>query len=111
FNVTGLMDKVEVSIGGAAATEYVRRVEYDAAGRRTLIELGNDAATTYTYDPLTRRVTAIHTTTGGGVVQDLGYVYDAAGNVSHTDDATQQTVFFRNRRVDPSSDYVYDALY
>jgi len=33
------------------------------------------------------------------------------GNVTYIRDHAQQNIFFRNKRVDPSSEYTYDALY
>ncbi len=44
-------------------------------------------------------------------MQNLHYTYDPAGNVTHIQDEAQQTVYFRNKRVEPSNDYTYDALY
>ena len=46
-------------------------------------------------------------------MQDLFYAYDPAGNITHIqDDAdTQNAVFFRNQRIEPSNDYTYDAIY
>ena len=44
-------------------------------------------------------------------LQNLHYTYDPAGNITSVRDDAQQTIHFRNRRVDPSSHYNYDALY
>ncbi|CUU56570.1 RHS repeat-associated core domain-containing protein [Parafrankia irregularis] len=44
-------------------------------------------------------------------LQNLHYTYDPAGNITHIRDDAQQTVYFRNQRVEPSNDYIYDALY
>ena len=44
-------------------------------------------------------------------MQDLGYVYDPAGNITHIQDDAQQTLFFKNQVVTPSGDYTYDAVY
>jgi RHS repeat-associated protein len=44
-------------------------------------------------------------------LQNLHYTYDPAGNITHIRDDAQQTVYFRNQRVEPSNDYFYDALY
>lgn len=44
-------------------------------------------------------------------LQNLHYTYDPAGNITHIRDDAQQTLYFRNRRVEPSNDYTYDALY
>ena len=47
----------------------------------------------------------------GCQVQNLHYTYDPAGNITHIRDDAQQTIYFRNQRVEPSTDYTYDALY
>lgn len=44
-------------------------------------------------------------------LQNLHYTYDPAGNITHIQDDAQQTIYFRNQRVEPSNDYVYEALY
>ena len=44
-------------------------------------------------------------------MQDLRYTYDPAGNITYIRDDAQQTIFFRNQRVEPSAAYTYDALY
>src|SRR5581483_4436770 len=47
------------------------------------------------------------------LVQDLTYCFDPAGNVTHIQDDADihNVVFFKNRRVEPSADYTYDATY
>jgi len=44
-------------------------------------------------------------------LQNLHYTYDPVGNIVHVRDDAQQTVYFLNGKVEPSSDYTYDALY
>lgn len=44
-------------------------------------------------------------------LQNLHYTYDPAGNITHIRDDAQQTVFFKKKVVEPSNDFVYDALY
>jgi RHS repeat-associated protein len=44
-------------------------------------------------------------------LQNLSYSYDPAGNITHIRDDAQQIIYFKNRRVEPSNDYTYDALY
>lgn len=112
FNITGLLTSMSVSVAGAPRVEYVRSVMYDPKGRRTSIELGNGASTTYEYDALSERLIALTTRRSNGErLQALRFTHDPTGNVTHaTDDATQ-SVFFSNRRVDGSNTYTYDALY
>ncbi|WP_261561638.1 SpvB/TcaC N-terminal domain-containing protein [Frankia tisae] len=106
----------------------VTHIDYDAKGRRARIDYGNGASTTYAYDLLTFRVTQLLTRRDvagfpddcpqpspagwpGCQVQSLHYAYDAVGNISSIRDEAQQTIFFRNTRVEPNTDYTYDAVY
>jgi RHS repeat-associated protein len=92
----------------ATATQHaVSGTEYDAKGRRTLISYGNGTGTRYVYDPLTSRLTRLTT----GRLQDLTYTYDPVGNVTELRDSAQQTLFFRNNRVEAGAHYIYDAVY
>ena len=50
-------------------------------------------------------------TSDRAVLQDLRYTYDPVGNITTIRDDAQQTIYFRNRRVEPSAEYEYDALY
>jgi RHS repeat-associated protein len=116
----------------------VSNVDYDAKGQRVRIDYKNGAAAFYQYDPHTFRVVSLYTrrdaTFTGDCdnpqpppptiaapdapppgkpcgVQNLRYIYDPVGNITHIDDAAQQTLYFRNKRVEPANDYTYDALY
>lgn len=106
----------------------VTDIDYDAKGQRLLIAYGNGAVTHYTYDPLTFCLTHLLTRRNaaafpndcpqpppagwpGCQVQNLHYTYDPAGNITAIRDEAQQTIYFRNRRVEPSNDYTYDAIY
>jgi RHS repeat-associated protein len=91
----------------------VTNINYNTKGQRELIEYGNGAVTIYEYEPSTFRLTHVKTTRSGDrvVLQDLTYTYDPSGNITHIRDDAQQTIYFRNRRVEPSSDYTYDAVY
>jgi RHS repeat-associated protein len=112
----------------AASPVGVANIDYDAKGQRQRIDYKNGASTFYSYDPLTFRLTRMLTRRKaadfpdddpqplvagwpGKQVQNLRYTYDPVGNVTHIRDHAQQTVYFRNKRVEPSSDYLYDALY
>lgn len=110
----------------------VANIDYDAKGQRTLIDYKTSdetyIRTTYAYDPDTFRLTQLLTRRDaaefpgddpqppvadwpGRQAQNLHYTYDPAGNITHIRDDAQQTIYFKNRRVEPSNDYTYDALY
>jgi RHS repeat-associated protein len=119
YNEANLLQAMSVNLlGAAAATSFVANIDYNARGQRVVISYGNNTATTYSYDPLTFRLTQLTTSRAGfpanqQTVQDLAYTYDPVGNITHIqDDADiQNVVFFRNQRVEPSGDYTYDAIY
>jgi RHS repeat-associated protein len=119
FNEANLLDKVDVNLRGAVATTpFVTNIDYDAKGQRKRIEYGNSVFAEYAYDKDTFRLVHLKTTrptfpAARRVVQNLRHTYDPVGNVTHIEDDAdiQNVVFFRNRRVEPSADYVYDAIY
>lgn len=119
FDITGKLQRVQSRLQGAAtATDFVTGLTYNARGQRTTLTHGNGATSSFDYDPLTFRIAQRITTRAGfpagqAVVQQLTYADDPVGNVTHIqDDADlQSVVYFRNRRVDPSNDYVFDPLY
>jgi RHS repeat-associated protein len=119
YNEANLLETVSANLRGAVTpTSFVTNIDYDAKGQRTITEYGNNTSTAYKYDLLTFRLTSLTTTRQGfpasqQTVQALSYTYDPAGNITHIqDDADiQNVVFFRNRRVEPSADYTYDAIY
>jgi hypothetical protein len=125
FNEANLLDQIHVNLrGAAAATTFVTNIDYDAKGQRAKIAYGNGAVTTYSYDPLTFRLTNLRTTRppvpdsiasqlfrDPTVIQDLRYTYDPAGNISQIEDASLRVVFYNNEQVEPISRYTYDAVY
>ncbi|WP_363349311.1 SpvB/TcaC N-terminal domain-containing protein [Methylocystis echinoides] len=101
----------------SATRRAVRAVEHDAKGRRTRVAHGNGVETYYDFDPVDQRLNAIRTLRGSGFpgdapegVQNLGYVYDAVGNVTEIADTAQQPVFFRNQVCRAERRYLYDPL-
>jgi RHS repeat-associated protein len=130
-NLHGLVD----GAGEPVWTPFVVDIDYDANGQRTRIVYGSGAAadrngvtTTYTYDRRTFRLARLTSRRDPGAflddcpaspvdgwsgchIQDLRYTYDPVGNITHVVDTAQQAVFFRNKRVEPSSHYTYDAVY
>ncbi|MGM1053978.1 MAG: SpvB/TcaC N-terminal domain-containing protein [Pseudomonadota bacterium] len=128
YNEANLLQGIDVDVRGAGASPYVTNVDYDAKGRRTRIDYANGASMTYEYDPETMRLGALTTTRAasdfsadcpsppdpaspGCGLQRLRYTYDPVGNVTNVRDDAQQTIYFRNRRVEPSRAFNYDALY
>ncbi|OAA70033.1 YD repeat-containing protein [Akanthomyces lecanii RCEF 1005] len=43
-------------------------------------------------------------------LQDLNYVFDALGNITHVTDKASQPIFFRNHRVEAMQTFTYDSL-
>jgi RHS repeat-associated protein len=134
YNDANLLERVDANLQGAQAngqplwTQFVNDIAYDAKGQRVFIAYANGVTTTYEYDTDTYRLTEMLTKRQPGAfpsdcsdpqpagwagceVQNLHYVYDPAGNLTHVRDTAQQTIYFRNRRVEPSAEYTYDALY
>jgi RHS repeat-associated protein len=112
YNEANLLDRVETNLRGSTTPAiFVSNINYNTKGQRELIEYGNGARTTYEYDPLTFRLKRLQTLKGGERLQDLFYTYDPASNITRIRDDAQQTIYFRNKQVEPSNDYIYDALY
>lgn len=122
FNEANLLERVTGNLRGAATeTVFVNDIDYDAKGQRKSIEyritdssgVARVVRTSYEYDRFTFRLTRLITmrTTDGARLQDLTYTYDPVGNITAIRDDAQQTIYFRNRRVEPSAEYEYDALY
>ena len=112
YNPASLLDRLDGRLQGAEeVTTFVAHLDYNARSQRTLISYGNASSSVYAYDPLTFRLVALTTLRGGQRLQDLRYTYDPVGNPTLVRDHAQQRVFFRNRVVDPSASYRYDALY
>jgi RHS repeat-associated protein len=104
---------------GTADRHAVTAIDYNARGQRLSIAFGNGTTTTYDYDPETFRLTHLTTTRPNSfaadeqAVQALAYYYDPVGNITRIRDNadTQNVIFFKNQRVEPSTDYTYDPLY
>jgi len=114
YNQAGMLNSVDVKLRGAAGkTGFVKDINYDVKGRRESIVYGNNTKTNYLYDAKTFKVTQILTTgkNGTDLLQKLSYTYDPVGNITSIKDEAQQTVYFNNSVVNPSSQFVYDAIY
>ncbi|WP_411916336.1 RHS repeat-associated core domain-containing protein [Paenibacillus polymyxa] len=125
YNEANLLERVEANVRGeTVAVPFVTGIDYDAKGQRTRVTYGTRGGkgitTVYTYDPdtflltnlTTRRVAAGHDGANRSEdMQNLCFTYDPVGNITRIRDDAQQTVFFRNRRIEPSTGYTYDAVY
>ncbi len=118
FNEANLLERIEANLkGSSTVTIFVSDIDYNAKGQRERITYatsdGQGMITEYDYDLETFRLTRLHTVrrSDASRLQDLRYAYDPAGNITRIEDRAQQSVFFRNHRVDPAASYVYDAVY
>ncbi|KAF9777216.1 hypothetical protein IL306_004502 [Fusarium sp. DS 682] len=119
FNAGGHMEQLHVDILGqhqndppSTLTPIITSTDHNAKSQIKTTSYGNGTLTQRTYDPLFSHLTRIQSTrTNGDVLQDLGYTYDAIGNMTRQTDQAQQDIFFRNNRVQPGSSYTYDPLY
>ena len=92
---------------------HISNIEYNEKGQRLNIYYGNNTKTRYFYNPLNFRLTRILTTRKGtqDKLQDLNYTFDAVGNIIAQTDNAQQTHYYSNSVIAPTSTYEYDALY
>jgi RHS repeat-associated protein len=134
YGDAGLVNRLDVNVRGTASAgvptwmAFVTNVEYDAKGRRQRLVYGNGVTTIYEYEPDTFRLARLRTRRDpvvfpddcptpapagwpGCDVQNLTYAYDPTGNVMQIRDDAQQTIYFRNQRVEPSLEFTYDPLY
>ena len=118
YNQSARIDKTYVNSKGANTstdpttwTPIFTAVEYNARGQTGKTVHGNGTTSIRTYDPQTFRLQTLTTSSSSNTFQALTYTYDAQGNITTLRDAAQQTIYFRNNRVDPSCKYTYDPLY
>lgn len=105
YNETGQVEKVKKT----SSVNYVSDIDYSPAGQVSYIHYGNDTATTNTYNAANNYRLSRKVTTGGyggviGTIQDLGYSYDAVGNI----------VKIVDKSITPTAktvDYTYDDLH
>ncbi|GLH79784.1 hypothetical protein SSBR45G_46930 [Bradyrhizobium sp. SSBR45G] len=119
FGPCGQIDRLSIAPVGATRFTYLDAVVYDADGKRSAESVlgpnGGVVDREFTYDPDNRRLTRITSRrhADGQAVQDVSYVYDPVGNVTHIDDdaAPAQGVISGGQIVTPARDFTYDALY
>lgn len=101
---------------GGRSAMAIEDVTYNEKGQKLGLMLGNRTKTAYAYDPLTFRLTSLKTDRSAGPavpsrLQDLAYTYDPVGNITHLEDAAQETVYLNNSAIRPEHHYIYDAIY
>lgn len=116
YNPTGQLQAILLQKAGEAQQPVITDMVYNANGQKTIVHYGNGIRTVYDYDEHLFYLTNIKSTritTDGKqeVVQHLNYTCDPAGNVTRVWDYTTEMVFNNNQKVDPMTDYLYDALY
>ncbi|PVH74420.1 hypothetical protein DL98DRAFT_604332 [Cadophora sp. DSE1049] len=120
YGDSGYLNRLFTNIRGENAnpdpsswTAILKRIEYNARGQTTTVLHGNGVTTERSYHSLTFRLQNLPTwrNSRAEAPQDLRYIYDPVGNVSHVHDAAQQTMYFRNTTVTLDSDYTFDPLY
>ncbi|WP_143186398.1 DUF6531 domain-containing protein [Paenibacillus sp. P3E] len=95
------------------AQNQITSYQYDAGGRLTEKLLPNSGKSTYSYDGVGQLLEMKHTAAGGGLLEQLTYVYDPAGNKTRTErlegGSDEDNPSGAQRPAD-ISDYAYDAL-
>ena len=120
YNRLGLLEKITVTLPDGTLQPIIKNIEYDAKGQRVAVSYGNGVKTSYSYEETTWRLIKLYSTRSNrdrngqerkSVIQDIVYTYDPVGNITRLKDNTYETVFYNNQKVEPLSDYTYDALY
>ncbi|KAK0390685.1 hypothetical protein NLU13_0188 [Sarocladium strictum] len=114
FNTLASLESVSTSdmSGSAECSERVTNIEYTPDGFACRVQFDNGSTTVYTYDTETRQLANKRTwrEKDSKALEDITYTYDVLGRISHIEDRSHQDVFFRNRRIDASNDYIYDSF-
>ena len=120
YNQARLLDQINVKFPDGTLQPIINHIEYNANQQRVAISYASGVNTTYTYEDTTLHLVKLYSTRSGKdatgkerptVIQDITYTYDPVGNITRTYDKTYRTVFYNNQKVEPLSDYTYDALY
>ncbi|MBT9554820.1 MAG: RHS repeat-associated core domain-containing protein [Myxococcales bacterium] len=125
YDEGGALVGVAVALhGSTTAVPVLASIRYDAKGRRESISRPIEGSTDvmrtdYTYDPETARMTRMKTgrasaPSGGtlsGLVQDLEYTYDPAGNIVAIEDHSREVLIRDNIEVGANREFTYDSLH
>jgi RHS repeat-associated protein len=114
YDSGGLVNSV-ADVTSGDPVYYVNSLIYDKFGQRFDIQYGNGIGSRYSYDPATRRVGEIYTSTRGtngallSPVQDLQYSYDAVGNVTAV--TNNMNISFDGKPESVNRNFNYDGFY
>jgi RHS repeat-associated protein len=120
YNRASLLVQVAVTFKQGTEQPVVQHIQYNANSQRLSIVYGSGVTTTHDYEDTTLRLLRLFSVRSGidakgqpraTVLQDINYTYDPQGNITRSYDFTYQTVFNSNQKVEPLSDYTYDAIY
>lgn len=113
YDAGGLLEKAvgHRTLGGVNQAEtYLASLLYDEFGQRVRMVLGNGSWSSYTYEPLTRRLSNLQTQTPSGrILQNIGYGYDRVGNIVTMVNGIGYPIDDRSGTT--SFQYRYDDLY
>ncbi|HEX8104900.1 MAG TPA: toxin TcdB middle/N-terminal domain-containing protein [Solirubrobacteraceae bacterium] len=114
FHVSGLLDTIGWTVSGGSARPYVTGTSYTAHERPLTVTLANVSgtpviATTYSYDPMTYRVSGVTAArlADAAVLQQLTYHFDPVGNLTHVENG----VTLAPGSPPGDGDHTFDALY
>lgn len=113
FNLAGDIRAIWMTLAQTAlAHSVVSSVTYDAYRHVISQTSGKGIVLNAEFDPangwLLRRTAR---KPDHQLLLDLRYVYDAIGNVMKEEDRAQAVQFYRNQRIEPVTNYLYDSLY
>jgi RHS repeat-associated protein len=100
----------EASSPSSLSTMYLTNAEYAADNQPLLFSYGNGTTQTFEYDKHSRQLLRERSIRGSkSVLEDVQNTYDCVGRLIRTEDASQETIYYRNYAVHPVSEYTYDA--
>ncbi|MBV4456984.1 toxin [Pseudomonas sp. COR58] len=113
FDLAGQLRRTHLQLNGQASWQTVLSdAQYNAAGQIVEQQAGNGAVSHWRYDPADGRLIRQQAqVTGQAALQDFGYEYDPAGNLTRILDHAFTPSHFANRRVDGHRSFTYDSLY
>ncbi|VVM78987.1 RHS repeat domain-containing protein [Pseudomonas fluorescens] len=114
YDVAGKLSVVwlQMADSGKPPQRPVSDIRYNAQDQVERETAGNGVVTRAEYAADDGRLIRLTAAVGNQKpLQDLNYVYDAAGNIVELHDRSQTVSHFNNQRIDPINRYRYDSLY